>query len=164
MKKLITVMRSAPAMLFVAGWLALTPQARRAATLVVTNQANNGPDTLRTLLPTAHNGDVITFAVTGLITNINGGGFVISNNISIVGPGAGLLTILCTNWYAGFVVNSGATSIISGLSFNHCGGAVRNSGSLTVSNCGFTGNYASGGSVNLSNGSSGGSGSGGGAI
>ncbi len=164
MNQLIAIVRLGPAFLFFVGWLALTPQTSQATILVVTNLANNGPGTLRTLLPTARNGDVITFAVTGLITNINGGGFVISNNLSIVGPGPDVLTILCTNWYAGFVVNSGATSSISGLTITHCGIAVRNSGSLTVSNCGFTGNYASGGSVNLSNGSSGGSGSGGGAI
>ena len=140
------------------------PSRSSAVTIVVTNLANSGSGTLRTLLPTARNGDVITFAVTGLITNINAGGFIITNNISIVGPGAGALTILCTNWNAGFVVNSGVTSVISGLTFNHCGGAVKNSGSLTVSNCVFAGNYASSGSINLNNGSSGGSGGGGGAI
>src|ERR1017187_10451084 len=76
----------------------------RAATLVVTNQANNGPGTLRALLPTAHNGDVITFAVTGIITNVVSCGLTISNNISIVGPGSGVLTVMATNWYRGFVV------------------------------------------------------------
>jgi len=133
-------------------------------TLIVTNLAKSGPGTLRTLLPIAGNGDVITFAVTGLITNINAGGFVISNNINIVGPGPGVLTSLCTNWYPGFVVNGGATSTISGLTFTHCSSPVRNSGSLTVSNCVFTGNYASSGSITVNNGSAGGSGSGGGAI
>jgi hypothetical protein len=145
------------------GSLAL-PGSSRATTLVVTNLAKSGPGTLRTLLPTARNGDVITFVVTGLITNINAGGFVISNNLSIVGPGAGVLTILCTNWYAGFAVNSGVTSSISGLLFTHCGTAVRNSGNLTVSNCWFNANYASGGGITINNGSSGGNGSGGGAV
>ena len=135
-----------------------------AATLVVTNQANTGPGTLRTLLPTARNGDVITFAVTGFITNISSGGFVISNNVNIVGPGPDLLTITGTNRNAGFVVNSGVTSILSGLTFTQCYRAVFNSGSLTVSNCGFTGNLASGGSITFINGSSGGSGNGGSAI
>src|ERR1017187_10533435 len=104
MNQLIAVVRLVPAFLFLVGWLTLTPQTSRAATLVVTNLAKSGPGTLRTLLPTAQNGDVITFAVTGLITNINGGGFVISNNISIVGPCPDVLTILCTNWYPGLVV------------------------------------------------------------
>jgi len=135
-----------------------------AATLVVTNLAKSGPGTLRTLLPTAHNGDVITFTVTGLITNINFSGFVISNNISIVGPGPDVLTILCTNWSAGFVVNSGATSSISGLQLTHCGTAIFNSGNLTLSNCWLSANYAQGGNINLNNGSAGGNGYGGGAV
>ncbi len=145
------------------GWLGW-PSHSSAATLVVTNLANNGPGTLRVLLPTAHSGDTITFAVSGLITNVQFGGFVITNNVNIAGPGAGVLTILCTNWYSGFFVNSGVTSSISGLTFTHCGTAIRNYGSLTVSNCWFTGNYASGGSVNVMNGSAGGPASGGGGI
>jgi len=145
------------------GCLAL-PGASRATTLVVTNAAINGPGTLRVLLPTAHNGDVITFAVTGTITNVLSSGLTISSNISIVGPGAGVLTIQCTNWYPGFVVNSGVTSSISGLTIYHCRNGVNNSGNLTVSNCVFTGNYGSSGSVNVNNGSSGGAGGGGGGI
>ena len=71
------------------GCVALTgsPGSSLAATLVVTNQANNGPGTLLAILPTAQNGDVITFAVTGIITNVVAGGLTISNSISIVGPG-----------------------------------------------------------------------------
>lgn len=149
--------------LSVIGCVAL-PCSSPATTLVVTNQANNGPGTLRALLPTAHNGDVITFAVTGIITNVVSGGLTISSNISIVGPGPTVLTIMATNWYRGFVVNSGVTSIISGLTFYHCGGGVNNSGSLTVSNCVFTNNYAASGGVGVNNGSSGLPGSGGGAI
>jgi hypothetical protein len=105
-----------------------------AATLVVTNQANTGPGTLRTLLPTARNGDVITFAVTGFITNISSGGFVISNNISIVGPGSNLLTITGTNRNRAFQVINGATSSISGLTFYSCSGTIISSGNLSVSN------------------------------
>lgn len=129
--------------------------------MVVTNQANFGPGTLRTILPTAKNGDVITFAISGLLTNINSGGFVISNNVSIMGPGPGVLTILCTNWVNAVVASSGSTSSISGLTFTHCGTAIRNFGNLTMSNCVFTGNYSSGGNLNFNNGSSGGNASGG---
>ena len=77
-------------------WLAW-PLRGAAATLVVTNLANNGPGTLRTLLPTAQNGDVVTFAVTGVLTNVVTGGLTISNSLRIVGPGPDLLTITGTN-------------------------------------------------------------------
>jgi hypothetical protein len=144
-----TVLSSAIAVFAIGclGW----PRSSPAAILVVTNQANSGPGTLRTLLPTARNGDVITFAVTGLITNISIGGFVISNNLSIVGPGSNLLTITGTNLLRGFVVNSGATSSIFGLTFYRCNSGIVNSGNLTVSNCLFTGCYLGGGINNSSN-------------
>ncbi|MDR3456701.1 MAG: right-handed parallel beta-helix repeat-containing protein [Verrucomicrobiae bacterium] len=129
-----------------------TPQySSRAATIVVTNLAKSGAGTLRTLLPTAKNGDVITFAVTGVITNMLTGGFTISNSISIVGPGPDLLTITGTNWYSGFQVNNGATSSISGLTFYRCTSAINNSANLTVSNCVFSGCYRGGGINNASN-------------
>jgi hypothetical protein len=134
-----------------AGSLALTWGAAHAATLVVTNGAPNGPGTLRTLLPTARNGDVITFAVTGIITNQVTGGLTISNNISILGPGSNLLTITGTNRFSAFQAINGSTSSISGLTFYRCTGAIINSANLTVSNCIFTGCYRGGGIVNSSN-------------
>ena len=151
------------AILILLVWLA-APRPCPAANLVVTSQANTGPGTLRTLLPTARNGDVITFAVTGLITNIAAGGFVISNNLSIVGPGPGVLTITGTNWLRGFVVNSGATSNISGLTFDECYRAIDNSGNIVVSNCVFSNNHGGNGAVSASNGGSGFPAGGGGGI
>jgi hypothetical protein len=145
------------------GFMAL-PGSSPAVTLVVTNQANAGAGTLRILLPTARNGDVITFAVTGLITNINSGGFVISNNISIVGPGANVLTITGTNSLRGIVVNSGATATISGLTFSGCYSGIYNSGNITVSNCVFANNHGGNGGMAASNGGSGFPASGGGGI
>lgn len=144
------------------GWLG-RPASSPAATLVVTSLAKSGAGSLRATLASAQNGDVITFAVTGTITNISSGGFVISNSVSLVGPGPGELTIMCTNWYPGLVV-SGGTSSISGLTFYHCGGAVNNSGYLTESNCVFINNYASNGGITGLNGGPGFAGSGGGAI
>ncbi len=144
------------------GWLGW-PLCSPAATFVVTNPANSGPGTLRAILPTAHNGDVITFAVTGFITNVSGA-LVINSNISIAGPGPGVLTLVATNWSAGFSVNSGVGASISGLSFYHCGTAIVNAGSLTVSNCVFTNNYAANGGISINNGGSGMAASGGGAI
>lgn len=131
-------------------WLAWSP-ASPAANLIVTNVASSGPGTLRSALTNAQNGDVITFAVTGIITNKIVGGLAISNNISIVGPGTNLLTITGTNWYPAFQVINGATSSISGLTFYRCTGAINNSANLTVSNCLFTGCYRGGGIINSSN-------------
>jgi hypothetical protein len=54
-----------------------------AATLVVTSLAKSGAGSLRAALAGAQNGDVITFAVTGTITNVLTGGLTISNNLSI---------------------------------------------------------------------------------
>ena len=119
------------------GWLAI-PAHTPAANLVVTNQANSGPGTLRSALTNAHTGDVITFAVTGYLTNVQSGGFVISNNISLVGPGDGSVTITGTNFLPGFQVLSGITASISGLTFYHCNSGIKNSGTLTVSNCVFS--------------------------
>lgn len=102
-------------------------------------RAPSEPGTLRTLLPTAHNGDLITFAVTVIITNNISVGLTISNNLSMVGPGSDLLTVIGNNRNRAFQVVDGATSSISGLTFYRCAGAINNSAKLTVSNCLFTG-------------------------
>lgn len=132
------------------GWLA-GPLSSPAATIVVTNVASSGAGTLRSALTNAHDGDVITFAVTGIITNKIAGGLTISNNVSIVGPGADLLTITGTNWFRAFQVGNGATSSISGLRFYFCADAIYNNATLTVSNCVFDTCYRGGGIVNSSN-------------
>ncbi len=147
----------------------------QAATIVVTNLAPSGPGTLRSALTNAQNGDVINFAVTGLLTNVVAGGLGISNNLSIVGPGPGLLSITGTNLCRAFFVSRGVTVSISGLTFTNCagwdpvqgyyGGAIYNFGNLSLSNCLFTGCHGHfGGSSPLNNGSAGGTGGGGGAI
>ena len=122
-----------------------------AATIVVTNLASAGPGTLRSALTNAQNGDTITFAVTGIITNTVLGGLTISNNISIIGPGPSLLCLTGTNICRGFKITNGVTASISGLTFTNFfgwdigsdpygadGGAIFNSGSLLLSNCLFT--------------------------
>jgi len=132
------------------GWLG-QPASSPAATLEVTSLAKSGAGSLRTTLASAQNGDVITFAVTGIITNIVPGGLTISNNLSIVGPGTDVLTITGTNYLSAFQVSNGATSSISGLTFYRCASAINNYANLTVSNCVFTGCYIRGGINNASN-------------
>ncbi len=151
--------------------LALTICASRAATIVVTNLAPSGPGTLHSALTNAHDGDTVTFAVTGIITNGVSTGLVISNNLSIVGPGPSLLAITGTNWWRAFRVNSEATTSISGLTFTNCyagssmnGGAIYNSGNLSLSNCLFTSCKSTSGGVSLNNGGPGMAAGNGGAI
>ena len=162
--------------LAVIGCLAL-PGASQAATIVVTNLAPSGAGTLRSALTNVHNGDTITFAVTGIITNNVLGGLTISNNVSILGPGPGLLSLTGTNVCRGFKVTNGVTVSISGLTFTNFygwdigsdpfgadGGAIFNSGSLLLSNCLFTTCRNPNGGPGGTGGFSGGTGGSGGAI
>src|SRR5215831_7017983 len=70
----------------------------QAGTLPVTSTADdNGPGTLRSVLAAANSGDTIdATSVSGTITLTNGE-LVISNSVSIIGPGSGLLTISGNN-------------------------------------------------------------------
>lgn len=141
------------------GWLGL-PVSSHAATLVVTSLANSGAGSLRAALTNASNGDVITFAVTGTITNTTTyDGLTISNNVSIVGPGANVLSITGTNRNRAFYINSGVTVTLSGLTFTECyggpnlhGGAIFNAGNLMLSNCVFTACRSTFGGISLNNG------------
>lgn len=156
---------------FAAVSLAFQLCSSQAATIVVTNAAPAGPGTLRSAITNAQNGDIITFAITGIITNSVPAGLVISNNISIIGPGPNLLFITGSNWWRAFSVNSGATSSISGLAFTNCyagpsmdGGAIYNSGNLLLSNCLFTACRSTSGPTTPANGGPGGAAGNGGAI
>jgi len=129
----------------VLGWLAV-PLCAWSATIPVTSLASSGSGSLRTALQTARNGDVITFDVSGTIICNIGTGLTISNNITILGPGADQLTITGTNGNRAFNVNTGIVASISGLTFYQCRrSAINNSGNLTVSNCLFTSCYVGGG-------------------
>lgn len=162
------------ATLIVAAWL-MCSRCSLAATIVVTSLAPTGPGTLQSALTNAHNGDTITFAVTGTITNQIVGGLVISNDVSIVGPGSDLLYITGTNACRAFGISNGVTASITGLTFTNCygwdsanadGGAIYNSGNLSLSNCVFNACHSiNGGAVSPQNpGMSGGSGGNGGAV
>src|SRR5262249_20243623 len=107
--------------------------------------------------------DTISFAVTGTITlNALGELPVLNSNISIVGPGANLLTVNRDSGAAPFrifTVNFGKTVSISRLtlsggSITDLGGGIDNFGALTLSNCTISGNSASqGGGIANHNGS-----------
>lgn len=134
-------------------------------TLTVTNLADNGPGTLRTLLGVASPAAIINFApgLRGTVALTNNALNIIGN-LTIVGPGPAALTISGT--YAPCVFNAlfAGTASISGLTISGghvagsnapinmaesgesvSGGVIRNGGNLALSNCVISGNSAVGG-------------------
>ncbi len=98
-------------------------------------------------------GDTIDFSgagASGTITLTNGT-LLIKQSVTITGPGANLLTISGNKLYEVFLINSGVTASISGLTIangsSSNGGGIANYATLTVSNSTFSGNSASGGGI-----------------
>jgi hypothetical protein len=122
----------------------LIPPVSQAATITVTSTADSGAGSLRDAITTASSGDTINITVTGTIT-LTGGAVTITKSLAISGPGASLLAVSGNNAKQVFVVNSGATATISGLTIENGlasggGGGISNSGTLTVTDCAITGN------------------------
>src|SRR5215831_16319200 len=121
---------------------AATAMSAHAATITVTNTNDSGPGSLRQALSVAHDGDRITFAVTGTIT-LTSDGLVVTKNITISGPGADQLSI-ASNTLEGvciFHIVSGEAVTISGLTITRGDTGICNDEAiLTVSNCVVTGN------------------------
>lgn len=114
----------------------------------VINTNDSGPGSLRQIISEAPSGTLISFAVTGTIT-LTSGQLTISQNLTIQGPGANVLTISGNNLVRVFQVNSGFTVGISGLTIANGNAAAGNGGgitngnsTLTVTNCTLTGNSA----------------------
>src|SRR5437879_3936676 len=63
-----------------------------AASLTVTNTDDSGPGSLRQAILTATPGDTINFAIRGEIA-LTTGELLLTNNLSIAGPGATNLTV-----------------------------------------------------------------------
>jgi hypothetical protein len=81
-----------------------------AATLTVFNLNDGGPGSLREDIALAASGDTIQFA-NGLIGTLKlSSSLVITQNVTITGPGAGLLTISGNNAFTVFTINSGTTT------------------------------------------------------
>ncbi|MGO9246038.1 MAG: choice-of-anchor Q domain-containing protein [Verrucomicrobiia bacterium] len=118
--------------------------------LVVSNTNDSGPGSLRQAILNANTGGggiILLSNATGTIT-LTSGELVISNNISILGPGPANLAISGNSAGRVFTV-SNATANISDLtiqngSTNAPGGALYNLGSLVLSNCIITGNSSLG--------------------
>ncbi|HEX4021133.1 MAG TPA: choice-of-anchor Q domain-containing protein [Acidobacteriaceae bacterium] len=139
---------------FMIALMFLLPSLAYATTYTVTDLTDNASDTgsLRYAVNTAGNGDTIQFSnVIGTITLTNGT-LTIGNGVTITGPGANVLTISGNHAATMFLVNSGSTVSISGLTIANGkgtansgtdGGAIYSLGTLTVTNCVFSDNTTS---------------------
>ena len=117
----------------------MTMMSAHAATITVTNTNDSGPGSLRQALAVAHDGDSITFAVSGTIT-LTSGGLVVVKNVTISGPGADQLSIVGNHRPSVcFLCRGNAT--ISGLTIRNGAVGIDNfGGTLTVKNCVISGN------------------------
>ena len=130
-----------------AGLIAVTASIH-AATLTVTSSANSGAGTLRDTLAIAANGDTINFSISGTITLTNGE-LLVTNNLTILGPGPANLAVNGNANRRVFHVQNGAIATIASLTITNgkalgdVGGGIYNDHStLTVSNCTLSGNSA----------------------
>lgn len=135
---------------------AVSPTLRR-----VTSNVDGAPGSLRALVAVAEAGDTIQFDMTQVTSQIDlpGGQIVIDKDLTIRGPGRGLLTL--RNTLSGsrvVLVLPGVTATISGLTLtggnvaSEPGGGILNRGTLTLSYATVTGNGAesAGGIANAS--------------
>jgi predicted outer membrane repeat protein len=111
-----------------------------AAIITVTNTNDSGPGSLRQALAVAHDGDRITFAVSGTIT-LTSGALVVAKNVTISGPGADHLSIVGMPFQSVFSVGA---ATISGLTIRDGAVGIDNGGMLTVMNCVISGNSVGG--------------------
>jgi len=138
-------------------WSALQDLQGQAASFVVTTLANSGVGSLRAAIASANDGDVITFAIGGTITNLTGE-LLIGKNLNIVGPGPTNLAVSGNNSSRVFNIAGGAMVNLSGLTIcnGHArdgaagtnsatpgwpgddGGGIYNSGTLALTNCVIT--------------------------
>jgi hypothetical protein len=123
---------------------------RLLSTLTVTNNLDSGKGSLRADISKAHNGDTIVFAssLAGQTINLTSGELFIKANLTISGLGADQLTISAGNSSRVFEVAARYQVALSGLTIANgngngsLGGAIYNTGTLTVSGCTLSGNRA----------------------
>lgn len=126
----------------------LTAQVGRANTITVTSTADSGAGTLRAALASATNGDTINFSLTtpARIT-LTTGELVVSNSISIIGPGPSNLRVDGNGISRVLHIRPSNTVTLASLTItNGAGGAgfgggiLNNHSTLAVSNCTLSGN------------------------
>jgi len=127
------------------------PAILRATTFTVTSTSDSGPGTLRAALASAANGDTIDLTgISGTILLTNGQ-LVVTNNVSIIGPGPNTVAISGNSTSRVFYVGSNTTTTITSLTITHGklttgqggGGIFNDDATLVVSNCTVSGNSVS---------------------
>jgi hypothetical protein len=125
------------------------------STFTVTNLLDSGAGSLRQAILDANataGAGLVNFApgVTGTIA-LTSGELDITDDLTIVGPGAVSLTVSGNNASRVFNVAAGTTDAISGLTISNgkpdhldSGAGILNAGNLTVSNCSISNNYLPG--------------------
>ncbi len=146
-------MKQGPLILAIAVFsLAIGPGAAQAATRTVTSLNDSGGGTLRDTLAAAAAGDTIQFSVTGQIKLDSS--LTITKNVTISGPGQTHLTVTRdSGTVLLFVINSGLTVSISGISITNGQGGdfqpggILNHGNLTLASCSFSANASQYGAI-----------------
>ncbi|HZS44035.1 MAG TPA: hypothetical protein VFC63_02955 [Blastocatellia bacterium] len=121
------------------------------ATATVTNLNDTGAGSLRTVIGSVSTGGTIGFSVAGTIT-LTSGIINITKNMTIVGPGAGIITVSGNNASGVFAVTAAAGNpvTISGMTITQGkatnGGGLSNATTNTVAinDCVFSNNTATG--------------------
>jgi hypothetical protein len=126
-----------------------------AANLTVTNTADSGPGTLRALIAASHYGDTIGFSenLAGATITLTNGQIEITNSFLFMDGIVVAPTVIISGNNASriFLIDPGAAVFIEDLTFvngmvtNDFGGAIRNDGTLVVTQCHFFTNAAHGG-------------------
>ncbi len=121
------------------------------APVVVVNNNDSGPGSLRDALATATACGTITFANGISLITLTSAELTINQHLTINGPGANLLTISGNGARRVFTVNTDRLVVLDGLTIANGadggsnGGGINNFGLLTVSNSTLSGNSTSGG-------------------
>jgi hypothetical protein len=144
MKRLHRVYRDLAAFLL---FLVLFSSHAFGATITVTNTNDNGPGSLRQAIEDASSGDTINFSVTGMIALPNFR-LVVDKNLTIYGPGPSLLSIGNPPVGDVFLISSGVTASVSGITIRGAGysdadggSGILNLGTLAVSDIVVSNNF-----------------------
>src|SRR5262249_16416946 len=130
--------------------------------LLVTTTAGSGPGSLRDVIANAPLGSTVHF-LSGLRGTIilTSGPLAGSKDVSIAGPGAGVITVSGNQAFRVLQIAPAVTVTISGLTIadgralGNVGGGIANDGTLTLSNVTVSANYAAPRGGGIYNGSSG---------